>query len=201
MNVKYTVIKVVLAIIIIVLAYFLYESIMRPVRFNKAVSEREDVVIDRLSDLRTSQQFFKKHYNRYTANFDSLITFLKTGEIPNVRMIPDPNDTTFSKTIYDTLGYVKVADSLFSGRSGFDLNSLRYIPFTDNTEFEIAAGAVDRGGIKVGVYEIKAPYNIFLKGLDRQLVINLIKSKEDIDKYPGLKLGSMEEPSTDGNWE
>jgi hypothetical protein len=201
MNVKYTVIKVVLAIIIIVLAYFLYESIMRPVRFNKAVSEREDVVIDRLSDLRTSQQFFKKHYNRYTANFDSLITFLKTGEIPNVRMIPDPNDTTFSKTIYDTLGYVKVADSLFSGRSGFDLNSLRYIPFTDNTEFEIAAGAVDRGGIKVGVYEIKAQYSIFLKGLDRQLVINLIKSKEDIDKYPGLKLGSMEEPSTDGNWE
>lgn len=201
MNMKLTVIKVVLAIIIVVLAYLLYESIMRPVRFNKAVGLREDVVVAKLSDLRISQQFYKRHYSKYTANFDSLILFLKTGEIPNVRMIPDPNDTTFTKTIYDTLGYVKVADSLFSGRGDFDLNSLRYIPFTDNTEFEIAAGEVDRGGIKVGVYEIKAPYEIFLKGLDRQLVINLIKSKEDIDKYPGLKLGSMEEPSTDGNWE
>lgn len=201
MNVKFTVIKVVLAIIIVVLAYLLYESIMRPVRFNKAVSEREDVVIARLIDLRASQQFYKKHYNKYTASFDSLMLFLKTGEIPNVRMIPDPNDTTFSKTIYDTLGYVKVADSLFRGRTDVEINSLRYIPFTENKEFEIAAGGVDRGGIKVGIYEIKAPYEIFLKGLDRQLVINLIKSKEDIDKYPGLKLGSMEEPSTDGNWE
>ncbi|MDX9905618.1 MAG: hypothetical protein RBS55_03425, partial [Bacteroidales bacterium] len=65
----------------------------------------------------------------------------------------------------------------------------------------IAASEIDRSGIKVGVYEIKAHYSTFLKGLDRQLVINLIKSKEDIEKYPGLKIGSMEEPSTDGNWE
>ena len=55
--------------------------------------------------------------------------------------------------------------------------------------------------IKVSVYEIKAPFTTYMKGLDRQLVINLTKSKEDIDRYPGLKLGSMEEPSTDGNWE
>lgn len=198
---KYTVIKVVLAIVIIVLAYLLYESIMRPVRFNKVVNEREDVVVARLIDLRISQQFYKRQYNKYTANFDSLITFLKNGEIPTVRMIPDPNDTTFSKTIYDTLGYVKVADSLFSGRANFNINDLRYIPFSDKQEFEIAAGEVERGGIKVAVYEIKAHYNTFLKDLDKQLVINLIKSKEDIDKYPGMKLGSMEEPSTDGNWE
>jgi hypothetical protein len=201
MNLKYTVIKVVFAIIIVVLAYFLYESIMRPVRFNKAVSEREKVVIAQLIDLRTAQQFYKRQHNKYTNNWDELIKFLQNGEIPEVRMIPDPNDTTFTKTIYDTLGYVKVADSLFSKRVNFDINSLRYIPFSGNEVFEIAAGEVDRGGIKVGVYEIKAHYNTFLKGLDRQYVINLIKSKEDIEKYPGLKLGSMEEPSTDGNWE
>jgi len=201
MNKKYLVIQVVLGIIVVVLAYFLYESIMRPVRFNAAVKVREDVVIARLIDLRTSEQFFKRQYNRYTSNFDSLITFLKTGEIPEVRMIPDPNDTTFTKTISDTLGYVKVADSLFAKRPDFDINSLRFIPFTNMEPFEIASGYVDRGGIKVGVYEVKAHYNTFLKGLDRQYVINLIKSKEDLEKFPGLKVGSMEEPSTDGNWE
>ena len=201
MNKKYLVIQVVLGIIVVVLAYFLYESIMRPVRFNAAVKVREDVVIARLIDLRTSEQFFKRQYNRYTSNFDSLITFLKTGEIPEVRMIPDPNDTTFTKTISDTLGYVKVADSLFAKRPDFDINSLRFIPFTNMETFEIASGYVDRGGIKVGVYEVKAHYNTFLKGLDRQYVINLIKSKEDLEKFPGLKVGSMEEPSTDGNWE
>lgn len=201
MNVKFTVIKVVLAVIIVVLAYLIYESIMSPVRFNKATSSREAKVIARLVDLRTSEQFFKREHNRYTASFDTLIHFLTKGEIPVVKMIPDPNDTTFTKTISDTLGFVKVADSLFKNRPNFVLDSLRYIPFSDGTLFEIAAGQIDRSGLKVGVYEIKAHYSTFLKGLNRQQVVNLIKSKEDINRYPGLKVGSMEEPSTDGNWE
>jgi len=201
MNIKYTVIKVALSIIIVVLAYLVYESIMRPVRFNAATASREEKVIGRLIDLRTSQQFYKREYNRYTTSFDTLINFLKKGDIPVVKMVPDPNDTTFSKTIRDTLGYVKVADSLFGKRPNFSLDSLRYIPYTVNTPFEIAAGEIDRGGIKVSVFEVKAHYSTFLKGLDRQLVTNLIKSKEDIDRYPGLKVGSMEEPSVDGNWE
>jgi hypothetical protein len=198
---KYTIIKVVLSIIIVVLAYLIYESIMRPVRFNAATSAREAKVIQRLIDLRTSQQFYKREHNRYTASFDTLIHFLTKGEIPVIKMIPDPNDTTFTKTISDTLGYVKVADSLFRTRPNFTLDSLRYIPFSGGEKFEIAANVIDRAGIKVGVYEIKAHYSTFLKGLDRQLVTNLIKSKEDIERYPGLKVGSMEEPSTDGNWE
>jgi len=201
MNVKYTVIKVVLGIIIVVLAYLIYESIMRPVRFNAATASREDKVVQRLIDLRTSQLFYKRQHNKFTGSFDTLLTFLKKGEIPVVRMIPDPNDTTFTKTISDTLGFVKVADSLFSRRPNFVIDSLRYIPFSNGDIFELAAGEIDRGGIKVSVYEIKAPYTTYMKGLDRQLVINLTKSKQDIDKYPGLKVGSLEEPSTDGNWE
>lgn len=201
MNLKITILKVVLAIIIVVLAYSIYESIMKPVRFNNAMAIREAKVIANLIDLRTSQQFYKKEHNRYTGSFDTLMAFLTKGEIPVVRMIPDPNDTTFSKTISDTLGYVKVADSLFQNRPNFILDSIKYVPYSDGVKFELAAGAIDRAGIKVSVYEIKAPYTTYTKGLDRQLVINLTKSKEDIDRYPGLKLGSMEEPSTDGNWE
>jgi hypothetical protein len=94
-----------------------------------------------------------------------------------------------------------VADSLFSKRPNFTIDSLRYVPYSNGDLFEIAAGEIDRGGIKVSVYEIKAPYTSYMKGLDRQLVINLTKTKKDIDKYPGLKVGSLLEPSTDGNWE
>lgn len=201
MNWKYNIIKVVLAIIIIVLAYLIYDSIMRPVRFNQAVSERESKVIQRLTDIRISQQFYKRQYGKFTGNFDTLFQFLKTGEIPVVKIIPDPNDTTFSKTINDTLGYVKVADSLFSRKVYFSLDSLRYIPYAGSQEFELSSGEIDRGGLRVSVFEAKAHYNTFLKGLNPQLIINLVKSKEDIDRYPGLKVGSMEEPSTDGNWE
>jgi len=202
MNLKYTVIKVVLSIIIVVLAYLVYESIMRPIRFNKAVASRDVKVIERLTDIRNSQQFYKKLNNKYTASFDSLISFIKVGKIPEVRMIPDPTDTTFTRTIKDTIGFINIADSLFKHRKGFSIDSLQYVPFAaSGTKFTMAAGQVDRGGLKVGVVEVKVPYEIYLKGLDRQYVINLIKSKEDIERYPGLKFGSMDEPSTDGNWE
>jgi hypothetical protein len=37
--------------------------------------------------------------------------------------------------------------------------------------------------------------------MNEQLVINLIASRKELKKYPGLKVGSTTEPSTDGNWE
>ena len=33
------------------------------------------------------------------------------------------------------------------------------------------------------------------------MVINLIAGKEQIEKYPGIKVGSVIEASIDGNWE
>ncbi len=51
------------------------------------------------------------------------------------------------------------------------------------------------------VFEATANYNDILKGLEEQMIVNLIKARKDIDKFPGLKVGSMMEPSTDGNWE
>jgi len=63
------------------------------------------------------------------------------------------------------------------------------------------AGVIDKSGVKVNVFEASAHYNLFLKGMDKQSVINLIAGKEQIERYPGLKVGSMTEASTDGNWE
>ena len=145
---------------------------------------------------------FKENYNRYTANFDSLIEFIRVGELPVVNIVPDPNDTTFTKTINDTVGYVKVLDSLFKDRPNFNVNELRYVPFSDpKQEFEIQAGYIMRGGMNVPVFEVKTHYKTYLIGLDKQRIRNEAKQREDLNKYPGLKVGSMTEPSTDGNWE
>jgi len=201
MKLNLNVIKVVLGIIIVVLAYMLYESLMKPVRFEKAMKARESVVINRLLDLRNSEQIYKQLNGKYMANFDTLITFLRTSDIPIVKKVADPSDTTFSRTIIDTVGYVKVADSLFGNRQNFSLDSLQYIPFTNGKKFDAQAGTMERGGVTVPVFQISAPYEVFLKGLDKQLVINHIKSQVDLERFPGLKVGSMEEPSTDGNWE
>ena len=63
------------------------------------------------------------------------------------------------------------------------------------------AGFITRGGLPVGVFEVKAPYKTYLFDLDPQRVNNLIAEQEQIEKYAGLRVGSMTEPSADGNWE
>ena len=195
------IIKVLLLVVIVVLAYFVVESIMKPVRFNKAVDKRSKEVIQNLVDIRTSEIAYKIINGRYTSSFDTLIDFLKTGEIPVVNIIPDLEDTTFTKTIRDTIGYIPVIDSLFNERENYNVDHIKYVPYTDNVMFDLDAGVIEKGGVNVHVFEAQALYDIILKGLNEQMVINLIAGKEQIEKYPGIKVGSMTEASIDGNWE
>ncbi|MEZ5195444.1 MAG: hypothetical protein R2764_03310 [Bacteroidales bacterium] len=195
------IIKILLLVIIVILAYLVFESVMKPVRFNKAVDKRSKAVIQNLQDIRSAELTFKAINGKYTASFDTLFDFLQNGMIPVVKMVPDPTDTTFTKTIRDTTGYIRVMDSLFHSRPNFDVKHLKYIPFTDKKEFTLDAGIIEKGGVDINVFEATAHFNLILHGLDEQMVINLIAAKEQIERYPGLKVGSMTEASTDGNWE
>ena len=195
------IVKIVLLVVILVLAFLVYESLMKPVRFNNEVNARNKAVIQNLMDIRMAQITYKTINGKFTTSFDTLIDFLKKGEIPVVKIIPDPTDTTFTRTIRDTLGYIPVIDSLFKNRPGYKVDDIRYVPFSNKELFTMDAGVIDKGGVKVNVFEASAHYNLFLKGLDKQSVINLIATKEQIERFPGLKVGSMTEASTDGNWE
>ena len=195
------IIKIVLLVIIVVLAYLVFESVMVPVRFDKSVDKRSKAVIQNLVDIRSAQMAYKTINGRYMSSFDTLINFLKDGNVPIVKIVPDPEDTTFTKTIRDTIGYIPVIDSLFGNRTGFNVDNLKYVPFTENELFSLDAGIVEKGGVDVNVFEASSHYRVILNGLDEQMVINLIAAKEQIEKFPGIKVGSMTEASTDGNWE
>ena len=195
------IIKIVLLVIILVLAYLVFESVMVPVRFDKSVDKRSKAVIQNLVDIRSSQMAYKTINGRYMSSFDTLINFLKDGNVPIVKIVPDPEDTTFTKTIRDTIGYIPVIDSLFGNRAAFNVDNLKYVPFTENELFSLDAGIVEKGGVDVNVFEASSHYRVILNGLDEQMVINLIAAKEQIEKFPGIKVGSMTEASTDGNWE
>ena len=197
---KKILLQLALFIVIAVIGYFVYLSIMEPLEFRREQRKREVVVINKLKDIRNAQVIYRNLVGAYADNFDSLTTFLAKAEIPVVKMIPDPEDTTFTKTINDTVGYIKVSDSLFSKKS-YTLSQLGWIPFSDGDRFEIDADTIERGGVEVHVFEVKAPYETYLKGMDKQTIINLRAKQEDVERYPGLKVGSMQEPTTDGNWE
>ena len=207
---KSIIINIVLTAVVVFLAIKVIQSIKAPIDFGNEKNAREAQVVQRLKDIRDAEIQFKQAYNKYTSDFDSLIDFCKNYEIPIVMIVPDPEDTTFTKTINDTLGYVKVLDSLFGKRNQFNINELSVVPFSDpTTNFEIHDSIIKRGGISVPVFEVKTPYEVYLntpgaKFTEKEWntrVQNAKAEMEQIDKYAGLKVGSLEEASTDGNWE
>jgi hypothetical protein len=199
-NMKNKVLQIVLALVIIVFAFLIYRSIDKPLKFEAALKTRGDVVVEKLKDIRTAQTLFKSIHSRYTTSFDTLEKFVMTGKIPVVKMMPDPKDTTNTRTIRDTIGFVSIFDSIYA-KKNYKLEDFDLIPFAGGDKFEMTAGMINKGGVNVPVFEVLAPFEAYTKGLPEQLVINRKKESEDIGKFPGLKVGSMVEASTDGNWE
>jgi hypothetical protein len=210
-----TAIQVVLAVAIIVLGYLLWESINKPIRFNREKDRIEQATIQRLKDIRTAQLAYRSEHGRFTGDFDSLITFLKTDSFSVVQAIGSVPDSMIEEygnrkkaelqalkeglISRDTIR-LSVKDSLF--QPGYYIDSLRYAPYTKGYQFELGAGTLEAGKVAVRVFEAKVPYDILLSGLDRQLIINYKETREKITGYPGLRVGSLEEATNNaGNWE
>lgn len=207
---KSILINIVLFAVVVFLAIKVVQSIKAPIDFGNEKALREAQVVQRLKDIRDVEIQYKQAHNKYSSNFDSLIDFCSNYMIPVVMMVPDPEDTTFTKTINDTIDFVLVKDSLFGKRNNFNLNELGLVPFSEPaTQFEIQDSIIKRGGISVPVFEAKTPYEVYLKTPGAKFtekewnvrVQNAKAEMEQIDKYAGLKVGSLEEASTDGNWE
>jgi len=205
-----TVFQIILGIAIVVLGYLVVESIMKPIRFNKELEKREDATIEKLKDIRTMQIAYKDKYGKHTGNFDTLINFVKTDSfiIENKNRLPefDPDEYTEAEGIERglievTTTSVPVKDSLFG--TDYPLEDIRYVPYTDGAKFKMGAGDLKTGsGVTVQVFEAYVHYDTLLADLDKQLVVNYKDQKTKITKFPGIKVGSLDEATNNaGNWE
>lgn len=208
-----TALNIVFSIIIVVLAYFLVESIMKPIRFNKEKDARETAIKERLIDIRTAQEAFKSVKGYYTGSFDTLITFLKTDSLPLVFKRGSLTDemiaagiTTEREAVKKGLinrdtSYIPVRDSIFD--KGYPIDQLRFIPGIENTEFKLSAGRVmTTSMVLVNVFEAYALNDVFLSDLDRQLVVNYNEQRTKFTGFPGMKVGDIKVPNNNaGNWE
>lgn len=208
-----TALNIVFSVIIVVLIYFLVQSILEPIRFNKEKDTREAAIKERLIDIRTAQEAFKSVKGYYTGSFDTLITFLKTDSLPLVfkrgsltdEMIADgitsEQEAVRKGLISRDTSYIPVLDSLF--HKDFNVDDLRYVPGLKDTEFQIAAGRVMTSSmVMVNVFEASVRNDVFLSDLDRQLVINYDEQRTKITGFPGMKVGDVKEPNNNaGNWE
>lgn len=84
------------------------------------------------------------------------------------------------------------------------ISNLMYIPFTENESFEVELNNnyLSANNIWIPLIEIRAPYKSFLSDVNRQETLNLIDYQRKLEKYEGLKVGSVIEPNNfAGNWE
>ena len=208
-----TALNIVFSLLIVVLAYFLVESIMKPIRFNKEKDAREAAIKERLIDIRTAQEAFKSVKGYYTGSFDTLITFLQTDSLPLVFKRGSLTDemiaagiTTEREAVKKGLisrdtSYIPVRDSIFD--KGYPIDQLRFIPGMEKTEFKMSAGRVmTTSMVLVNVFEAFALNDVFLGDLDRQLVVNYNDQRTKITGFPGMKVGDVRVPNNNaGNWE
>ena len=106
------------------------------------------------------------------------------------------------KLVFSISTPIAVKDTLFNGRPDFCVDSLKYIPFSGKQPVEMDAIVKTVSGVQVPLFEARMPWKALLKGMDNQLRINLDAELLDQDKFPGLQVGSVNQPNNNaGNWE
>ncbi len=203
--------KILLAVAVVLLAYMCYRSIMGPIEFKDEKDRRENLIKARLIDIRKAQIEYKNIHKVHAANFDELSKFLKDEKLPFLIKEGVLTDEQLEKGMTekeavkkglirrDTI-WVTAVDTLFG--KGYNVDDLRNVPGA-NVQFTMDTATHTSGsGYTVKVFQCGVQYDDYLGDLDKQLVYNLKDKAEKMNKYPGLRVGSVEEINNNaGNWE
>lgn len=194
------IVKIVFVALIVVAAYMNYDSIQSKIELEKEIKKRNQVVQERLENIRDAQIEYKKIKGEYAGDFNKLLDFLNNdsivlvyseGEVPDSLIGQEARALELGIIIRDTTK-VPVREELFKENFDKVVKDMNIVPFSDGVEFEIASGEIEKGKVMVKVFEVKTPYKNVYNGLD------LKNEGVDLDAY--IAVGSMEEPTTNGNW-
>tara|TARA_R110002124_G_scaffold254044_2_gene419495 strand:+ start:39352 stop:40014 length:663 start_codon:yes stop_codon:yes gene_type:complete len=207
------VIQLVLWVVIIFLGWKLYSSVIGPVEFNKVKEARYTKVIKNLKDIRAAELAHKEITGNFTGSFDSLVQFIDTAQFANI----ERRDTSYADVeknkafgiedgyfiedvVIDTLGYTPVRDSLFGGTDRY--KQMMNIPVEGvDSKFELQAGKIEKNGTMYSVFEARVAKDVILADRDKDLLAQekQVVSVEGVNG-PYIKVGSMTEVNTSGNW-
>lgn len=189
-----TIIAVALILPILFLAYRNYKSVENELKYLELVDVRFDAVKNHLIKIREAELAYKKTYNKYCDNFDTLIYFVQNGTIPELKITGNMDD---SVAVANGLARIDTNWVAVIGNAymlTFPVDSLRYVPFgKDNTQFSLAADMLgDEATAMVPVFEASTNWRDFLG--------DLWKDYGRIPKDSIIKVGSLDEPTTNGSW-
>lgn len=185
------IVSVLLLFVIAGLVYACIKSIMEPINFNKQKAYRETVGIQRMKDVRTLQEAFKSVSGHFTASADSLVDFYKNGKMEVIMQIGSNDDSLAVATteklkksrrgitpeqmyelykkgehlVFSISSKVDVKDTLFNTRNDFNIDSLKYIPFSQGDTIQMESVIKEVSGVKVPLFEARMPYSLSSKVL------------------------------------
>lgn len=198
------VVSIVLWAVIIFLGYEIYQSIMKPIHFNKEKRIRYALVIQNLKIIRDAEIAYAEVNRKFTSNPNDLISFIDTGkfaitEIKNVVVTEQRGRITLDveKRIVDTVGFEDVSKS-FEGR---DYKNMMSVPGTE-AKFDLKTGVVEKvQNVMASVFEVKVDKKFVLDGMDRALIAQEREALGGVN-IPGefISVGSLEEVNSNGNW-
>ena len=200
-------------VFILIFSYLTYSSISDVINFDKVKNYRYQSVIKNLKDIRDSQLAHRTIHDHFENNWDSLVKFVENDSFTiTQRRDSSVIDKELTKRyggvktykdiiIVDTLGFVSVKDSLFGDDRRFE--NMMYVPFAkrNTTKFELKAGFLNQNGINIPVFESKVMKQVILHDQNSDLIFKE-KQVQSVDGVNGssLKIGSMDEVNTNGNW-
>jgi len=176
---------VIFPVVIAALAFLIYLSISKPVKFNNEKAAREAVAIQQLKDIRTLQVTYKSAKSCYAPCMDTLIDFYNTGKITVVLQIGSTDDSVAvahtemikkshrkisekelynmylagdKKLIVSLPMDIPVKDTLFNDRPDFDIQKLRYIPFCEQDTVIMQSVIKTVSGVNVPLFVAQIPY-------------------------------------------
>ena len=101
--------------------------------------------------------------------------------------------------------YVSVIENRFANRRSFVPDSLRYVPYGNGAQFEMATDTLTTSsGFTINVFEAKTPYTAYLGDLNKNELNLLIENVSNLpgDRYVGMRVGSIKTANNNaGNWE
>lgn len=191
-------------VIIVGLAFLIYRSIAAPEQFKKEKEHRTSIATKRLVSIRTLQVSFKSKYGHYSSTIDSLINFYNNDQVIIIKQVGSADDSlaVAQKRVFRDSIKINVRDTLFKNETNFIVDSIKYIPFSGKKEIIMESTIKKVSGVNVPLFEATIPFEDLLVGLDRQMIVNLKAECEALNRYEGLKVGSITNPNNNaGNWE
>jgi hypothetical protein len=190
------VINLILAVLIGILAFVLYNSINEPIAFQGEKSKREAAVVKSLKNIRSAQELYRGVTGEFAATFDTLREVLNTGSFKLVNVQGDPDDPNNPEAVvYDTI----LKPAIDSVRSlGVVLEKMEIIPYSDGKSYDISADTLTYQQTVVPVVEVGTFWKDFMGEFASE---KYTKYDSKYDPNARMKFGSMDAPQLGGSWD